>query len=265
VWSKTTKLILLDSLLQETKMLSRVALRSLVQQQRVSVCIVRPNSDVAAAGQRDLVNFPARKRPIEKAPVRLGIFPEEWFQAFYSKTGVTGPYMALASIGTFLASKEFFVMEHDFFVGIGLAIVLGGLVKSVGPGFTEMINKEIDQEEAMYKNIRQSEIDSLKDAIAQENVAQANATAWEDIIAAKKEAVGLQLEANYRERLNEAYTQVKKRLDYQLEVSNVVRRMEQKHMVDWIINNVKKSISASQEDAALKKCIADLKSLSASA
>ena len=56
----------------------------------------------------------------------MGIFPEEWFQAFYSKTGVTGPYMALASIGTFLVSKEYFVMEHDFYAGIALAIVLGG-------------------------------------------------------------------------------------------------------------------------------------------
>ena len=46
--------------------------------------------------------------------------------AFYNKTGVSGPYMALASIGTFLASKEFFVMEHDFYVGISLAIVLTG-------------------------------------------------------------------------------------------------------------------------------------------
>ena len=81
--------------------------------------------------ERDLVNFPARVRPIDKAPVRLGIFPEEWFTAMYPKTGVTGPYMALFGVSTFLASKEYFVMEHDFYVGIGLAAVLTFVVKQV--------------------------------------------------------------------------------------------------------------------------------------
>jgi hypothetical protein len=34
------------------------------------------------------------------------------------------------------------------------------------------------------------------------------ATSWEALIQAKKESVGLQLEAAYRQRLQEAYSQV---------------------------------------------------------
>merc|ERR1711881_221407 len=222
------------------RMLSRQAITRATQARNCLVVSSRGLSVSTPNPERDLVNFPARVRPIDKPPVRLGIFPEEWFTALYPKTGVTGPYMALVGVGTFLASKEYFVMEHDFYVGLGLAVVLTGVVKSAGPDWTAAINKELDEEEA----------------------SQADTSAWEDIIAAKKEAVGLQLEAVYRSRLQNAYTQVKKRLDYQLETANVVRRMEQKHMVDWIIGNVKASITPAQEDAALKKCISDLKGLS---
>ena len=109
-------------------MLSRVALSRGAQAQKV---VVRGLSVSAPAMERDLVNFPPRQRPIEKAPVRCLVFPEEWFTACYSKTGVTGPYMFLVGVGTFLASKEFFVMEHDFYVGLGLAAVLTLVVKQV--------------------------------------------------------------------------------------------------------------------------------------
>jgi len=240
-------------------MLSRLSLRPLAST-AAKPCGVFPTR-TCSSGERDLVNFPRRTRPIDKAPVRLGIFPEEWFAALYPKTGVTGPYMALFGLSTFLCSKEYFVMEHDFYAGIALAVVLGGIVKNVGPGWTDQINKDLDAEEAMFRNIRQSEIDFCKNSIEAEEIGQRNSEAWKDIIEAKKEIVGLQLEAEYRNRLNQAYTQVKKRLDYQVEVNNVMRRMEQKHMVDWIISNVKKSITPQQEEAALNKCLVDLKAL----
>jgi len=242
-------------------MLSRLAVRSAM----VPRCLAgaRELATTPALAERDLVNFPPRQRPIERGPVKALIFPAEWFDALYPKTGVTGPYMALFGVSTFLASKEYFVMEHDFYVGIGLAIVLTYLIKTQGPAYTADLNKQLDEEEAALRAIRQDEIDACLANIKGEQGVQEQATAWEDIIAAKKEAVGLQLEGEYRSRLAAAHSAVKKRLDYQVETANVLRRMEQKHMVDWIIGNVKASITPDQEAAALKKCISDLKALSA--
>ena len=219
-----------------------------VQAQKV---LVRGLSVSSPAMERDLVNFPQRTRPIEKAPVRMLIFPEEWFTALYSKTGVTGPYMFLAGMGTFLCSKEYFVMEHDFYVGIALACVLTGIVKQVslltlslwadnttvwfqvGPGWTEMINKELDEEEAELRSIRQSEIDSCKNAIAAEEGAQADAAAWKDIIAAKKEAVGLQLESVYRSRLQEAHQQVRSETLLELTLLVFACRLRNVWITSW--------------------------------
>jgi F-type H+-transporting ATPase subunit b len=224
-----------------------------------------PDSVFYVGPERDLVNFPRRQRPIESPPVRLGFIPEEWFTQFHAKTGVTGPYMFLASFGTFLISKEIYVLEHEFYTGIGLFLVGLTIVKAAGPSVNSFVHGEMDKDEAKLKAIRQDEIDRCKLAIEDEEKGQWMATSWEALIQARKESVGLQLEAAYRQRLQDAFTQVKRRLDFQTETTNVLRRTEQKHMVDWIINSVRKSISPKLEDEALKKCVADLKSLATAA
>jgi len=211
--------------------------------------------------ERDYVNWPRRQRPIEKPPVRLKMFPEEWFTALHSKTGATGPYMFLAGFGTYLVSKEIYVLEHEFYCGVALFAAWAFIVKQVGPEFTKNNRAEMDKLEAEMAAVRQDEIDRCLAAIKDEEQSQFMKSSYEELIAAKKENVALQLESAYRSRINEAYQQVKKRLDYQLELANMMRRMEQKHMADWIMSNVRKSITAKQEDDALKKCIADLKTM----
>jgi len=211
--------------------------------------------------ERDLVNFPRRKRADQPAPVRHLWIPEEWFTFFHEKTGVTGPYMFAASVGAFLVSKELWVLEHEFYCGVTILAVLGAIRKNVGDDFSAYLDKEVDADETALKSIRQDEIDRCKAAISEEENSQWMATSYKELMEAKKENVGLQLEIEYRARLNEAYKQVKRRLDYQLATANVLRAAEQKHMVQWIIDNVRKSITAKQEADALKACVADLKAL----
>jgi len=210
---------------------------------------------------RDHVNFPRRKYEEHPAQVRHWWIPEGYFEFFHAKTGVTGPYMFAVSLGTYLCSKEIWVLEHDFYTGLAFATIFVGLVNKIGPGVTAYLHKEQDKERDFYASIRQKEIDRCRTAIEDEEKGQFMAGSYEELIAAKKENVGLQLESEYRARLKEAFTQVKRRLDYQLQTANVIRTNEQKHMVDWIIGSVTKSITPKQEEDALKKCVADLKAL----
>jgi len=211
--------------------------------------------------ERDYINYPTRRQLETNPPVRHIIWPEAWFKNFHPKTGVTGPYAFGAGVLTYLWSKEIWVMEHDFLAGIEFYMCVGIILKMIGPSLTASLDAKADADNAAIDQIQKDEMAKYKVAIEEQKEAQVMASSYEELIQAKKEAVGLQLEAEYRSRLQNAYSQVKQRLDYQLELTNVMRRVEQKHMVDWIISNVRKSITAKQEDDALKKCVADLKAL----
>jgi len=243
-------------------MLSRLALRSLKEAR--PLVLVRPTSTTAvrhAAEERDEVNFPRPVRPIEPGKVRMGFIPEEWFTYLYPKTGVTGPYVLGVGLTTYLCSKEIYVMEHEFYTGLSILIMVVYAVRKFGPGLGQSLDKEIDEIEDSWKQYREGSIVAIKEAVEQEKAAQNSAQGETILFDAKRENVALQLEAAYRERLATVHSEVKKRLDYQLETANVKTRLQQKHMVDWIVSNVKSSITPAQESASLKQCIADLKGL----
>ncbi|CAB3233073.1 unnamed protein product [Arctia plantaginis] len=243
-------------------MLSRVAFRSAAARQSTSTAIAVRGSASDVSGVRDEKNFP---RPVRGEPgkVRLGFLPEEWFQFFHSKTGVTGPYTFGVGLVTYLCSKEIYVMEHEYYSGLSLLLMVYVATKKLGPKVAVWLDKEVDAVENQWNEGRNETIKALEDAVKSEKEAQWRAEGQELLIQAKKENVLLQLEAAYRERLMNTYNEVKRRLDYQLEKTNLERRLSQRQMVDWVVSNVTKAITPDQEKQNLDRCIADLTALAA--
>lgn len=200
------------------------------------------------------------QRPVRQEPgkVRLGFVPEEWFQFFYKKTGVTGPYTFAFTLSTYLVSKEIYVLEHEYYSGLSLLIMWIVGIKKLGPKVAAYLDKEIDEYEAGWNKSREEEKQVLGEQIAEEEKAQWSLEGQNLLIQAKRENVALQLEANYRERLIAVYNDVKKRLDYQAEKQNIERRIAQKNLVDWVVGKVRASITPDQEKQNINRCISDL-------
>merc|ERR1711942_256940 len=128
------------------KMLSRVAQRSL-KEVRPALVASRPTHTTAVnkSEERDEVNFPRRVRPVEPGKVRMGFIPEEFFQFLYPKTGVTGPYMFGVGVSTYLLSKEIYILEHEFYTGVSIALMLAYGIKKLGPGIGAYLDKEVSR------------------------------------------------------------------------------------------------------------------------
>jgi len=112
---------------------------------------------------------------------------------------------------------------------------------------------------------KNQEIKQVQDSIAHEKKTQWQMEGGDMIFDVKKENIALQVEATYRERIMTVFSEVKKRLDYQVDKQNIERNILQKNMVAWIVQRVQGAITPESEQENLKKCIADLKGLAAKA
>lgn len=108
----------------------------------------KPAALVLARGAATQADRP--KRAEHGGKVRLGFLPEEWFTFFYNKTGVTGPYVFGAGLMTYLCSKEIYVMEHEYYNGLSLAVMVVFAVKKFGPSLAAYLDKEVDVSVIMF-------------------------------------------------------------------------------------------------------------------
>jgi len=168
-------------------MLSRASILS-GQQGRALVAVGARATGTTAANNAAASDLPAgavRPVRIEPGKVRMGFIPEEWFTLFYSKTGVTGPYTLGVTLGTYLISKEIYVMEHEYYSGLSLALLCILAVKKLGPPLAKSLDKEIDEYEAAWNEGRVTEKSVLQEQIADEEKMQWSADGQNMLITAK--------------------------------------------------------------------------------
>ncbi|XP_030762451.1 ATP synthase subunit b, mitochondrial-like [Sitophilus oryzae] len=192
-----------------------------------------------------MINRPIRQEP---GKVIFKIIPVEWWHTFFSKTGVTGFGTFLFTFGTYLISKEIYVLEHYYYHGLGALCMWIGFIKYVGPHTAKWLDKGIDDYEKSCNEGRVEEKKYLEDSIVNELFMQYQSAGQAFLIDAKRENVQLQLEEEYRKRQMQVYQEVKKRLNYQVELVNIYKRIQQRNLVEYVTREVSKAITPEMQD-----------------
>ncbi|XP_068624214.1 ATP synthase subunit b, mitochondrial-like [Battus philenor] len=201
------------------------------------------------------------KRAMKSGKVRFGFIPDECFKFFYTKTGVTGPYLFGIMLLNYAFSKEIYVMEHEYYCGLSILAMVYFATKKLGPSIAASLDEQVDEVEAKANATRKQEETFYEDIVKDAKDKQMRANGQKLLMDAKKENVAMQLEAAYRERLMQVYRTVKKRMDYHMKRYRVETQIQQKWMTTWILNNVIKAITPDIEKKAMDQAIADLSAI----
>lgn len=205
------------------------------------------------------------KRAEKCAPVKFAVIPEEWFTFFHVKTGVSGGYVLLFLLTNYALSKEIYVMEHEYYAGISIFLMLYYVTTRMGPAIGASFDKDVDSMVANLYKGRKAEAANYEAIAKEAKNAVWRAEGQKQLIDAKKENVIMQLEAVYRERMMHAYHMVKGRMDYHMKRYYSEARIHQKWMIGWILREVHKAITPDFEQRALTQAIQDLEAAASKA
>lgn len=222
-----------------------------------------PTIDDDKSPERDAVNFP-RVNISDYAPAtRHHFIPESWFQFFYPKTGVSGPYVFTGSVLTFLLSKEWLVWEHELLTGVTTSLIFTYAVIKFGPKISTWFRGEIKADHDAWEHWRTGNISLLSQIEDHYSKQVGKSGVMKDLFDVRQQDVEIQLEAEYRNRLKTIYEDTKRRLNYLVAKADSDRQIQHKNLVNWVINEAVQAFGQKQENDVLDGCIFELKNLAA--
>lgn len=191
------------------------------------------------------------------------VAPVSLMDTYRGIAGNSAPTVLGGSFLAYLISKEYLIYNSEAYFAILFAGVVTGLVKKIGPSAREYF----DNERAKELSAAEAERDEMRATIAEE-LAQLDQnaellTTADELYDVYKSTRAMETEASYRKNLLEVETEVKKRLDYQIDLQNLKVQIEQDHMAKWVQDAVVQSITPEQEQQTILKCIDDIELLAA--
>ncbi|XP_052808025.1 ATP synthase subunit b, mitochondrial-like [Mya arenaria] len=217
--------------------------------------------------QRDVKNFPDFETPDTiKESYNFYMIPSRWFtESLYPRLGVSGCYSLVVLSSLFILNKELVDM-HEMTERLTTVIAFGFVLTKLGSMYGVALDKKINQRR------KEDYEDPLNNALSTYNTQIADITTKIDttkaipiVYEAKQETLDLQLESQYRQRIQDVYAAVKNRLDYAAAKEAAERKFEQEIMVNWIVDGVKAAITPQSEKQNFMTCIKNLQALSKTA
>jgi len=197
-----------------------------------------------------------------KKDLKFYFLPKSWFDFFYEKTGVTGPYVFGGAIFTMLASKEYYMFGHTYghhsrqifwmFVTYGL------LNRAYGEQVRDYVENLRTEKFHAMDAIKEEEVQACYEVLDNVKLLKWRAGLSELYNEAKKVNLDIMLETAFLERQAQVVNRIKQKLDYQVAVQKVDAELEHAHMIEWIETKVMETITPESQRATLDACIADL-------
>jgi len=199
----------------------------------------------------------------EEGRSRLYIFPERFFKYLEPRLGFSGGYSFIAGAVALMIQKEFLVVCSSAHVSMTLTLLVGThMFGRYWAPWSDSIEKAgIELRHEMVENWKNHKLSLVESEIDGVEKLKEQASGLSMIQEQRKNNVSSSIEAEYMNRQADLVAAVKKNLDYHVSLKNAERDAMQKHMINWIENQVNESISQQDPQADLDAAIGQLKAM----